>query len=78
MALTTFRYVSSTTAAKTHTVTHNLACEYPLVSVFDTVVGTINEYQEISPSTYIKSVDANTLTVQFSAPVTCVISVVAF
>ena len=78
MALTSFRYTSSATAAKTHTVVHNLACAYPVVSVFDTVAGSINASQEIAASAYIKSVDANTLTVQFSAPVTCVVSVLAF
>lgn len=78
MALTSFRYTSNGTPAKTHTVVHNLACAYPLVSVFDTVVGSTNASQEIAASAYVKSVDANTLTVQFSAPVTCVVSVVAF
>lgn len=78
MAATTFRYTSSATAAKKHTVAHNLACDYPLVSVFDTVTGTTNYKQEISSSTAIKTVDANTITVEFSAPITCVVSVVAF
>lgn len=78
MALTSFRYTSSATAAKKHTVVHNLACAYPVVSVFDTVSGAVNEKQELSASAAIKTVDANTITVEFSAPVTCVVSVVAF
>jgi hypothetical protein len=78
MALTTFRYTSSATAVKKHTVVHNLDCAYPLVSVFDTVTGTTNFKQELSASAAIKTVDVNTITVEFNAPITCVVSVVAF
>lgn len=78
MAATTFNYTSSATAAKTHTVVHNLNCPHPLVSVFSTVVGSVNEKQEISASSAIKVVDANTITVQFSKPITCMVSVVGF
>lgn len=78
MALTTFRYTSSATPAKKHTITHNLDCAYPVVSVFDTLAGTTNDKQELSVSSVIKTVSANAITVEFNAPITCVVSVVAF
>jgi hypothetical protein len=76
MAVTTFRYTGA--AAKKHTIAHNLDCSYPVVSVYDIADGTTNFKQELSSAAAIKFVDNNHLTVEFSAAVPCVVSIVAF
>lgn len=72
-----FTYTSSATPAKTHTVTHNLTNAYPVVTVWDTLAGTANAKQVIDGSARVTSVSASVLTVEFNAPITCVVTCLA-
>lgn len=73
-APTVFTYTSSS-AAKVHTVAHNLNNALPAVIVWDNEPNTTNYKQMITESVRVTSVSASTVSVALAVPANVVIQV---
>lgn len=66
---------TSSSAAKLHTITHNLNNNYPSVTVWDTETGTTNYKQMITESVRVTSTSANVVTVALAVAANVVVQV---